>query len=101
MKHFIAMVVIILFVMSLVLPLYAAEISTREATGNASYAEKIRENNKKIATFVADTFKLPGVLIGDATGHKHEESVEGMKYEGHEYLQNMPEKWHGEGKAVK
>ncbi len=101
MKYFIASVLVVLFVMSLVLPLYAVEISKRDAAGDTSYAEKIRENNKKIATFVADTFKIPYVLMGDATGNKHEKSTKDTNYEGHEYLQNMPEKWHGEGKAVK
>lgn len=101
MKYFIASVVVVLFMFSLVLPLYAVEVSKRDATGNTSYAEKIRENNKKIATFVADTLKIPGVITGDATGHPHEKSVSDTKYEGHEYLKKMPEKWHNEGKAVK
>jgi hypothetical protein len=101
MKHFIALVVVVLFTMSLVLPLYAVEISPRNAKGDVSYAEKIRENNKKIATFVADTVKLPGVVVGDFTGHEHEKSVNGMKYEKHEYLQKLPERLRGEGKAVK
>ena len=92
---YIAAIIAILLVMSFVAPLCAEEKSTTD------YAEKIRENNKKIATFVADTFKIPYVLLGDATGHKHDESVEQTQYEQHEYLQEMPSKWHNEGKAVK
>lgn len=86
MKYFVASIVVVLFAMALVLPLYAAEISTREATGDSSYAEKIRENNKKIATFIADTVKLPGVLVGDFTDQDHGKVVEGTKYEGHDAL---------------
>mgnify|MGYP001581858680 CR=1 FL=1 len=92
MKYFIALVLAVFFMASFVLPLYAGvEVSKRDAAGDTSYAERIRENNQKIATFIADTVKLPGVLVGDATGHKHEKSVEGTKYEGHEALQNLQE----------
>lgn len=101
MKYFAASIVVILFVLSLVLPLYAVEISKRDATGDMSYAEKIRENNKKIATFVADTVKLPGVLVGDFTEQDHDKSVRDTKYEGHEYLQKLPERLQGKEKAVK
>lgn len=102
MKYLIASVLVVLFMASFVLPLYAGvEISKRDTMGDTSYAEKIRENNQKIATFVADTLKLPAVVTGDATGHTHEKSVKDTKYEGHEYLKEMPSKWHNEGKAVK
>ena len=92
---YIAVILVILFALSLALPLYAEEKSTTD------YADKIRENNKKIATFVADTFKLPYVLLGDGTGHNHDEVVGETQYEGHEYLQELPERLQGEGKAVK
>jgi len=90
MKYFIALVLVVFFMASFVLPLYAGvEVSKRDAAGDTSYAEKIRENNQKIATFIADTVKLPGVITGDAVGHKHEKSVADTKYEGHDALHDL------------
>ncbi len=89
MKHCIALVLVVFFAVLLILPLYAAEISTRGAAGDVGYAEKIRENNKKIATFVADTVKLPEVLVGDFTDQDHAKVVNETKYEGHEKLHDL------------
>lgn len=90
MKYIIALVLAVFFMASFVLPLYAGvEVSKRDIAGDKSYAEKIRENNHKIAVFVADTIKLPCVITGDAVGHRHEKSVANTKYEGHEYLHDL------------
>ncbi|MBU4376933.1 MAG: hypothetical protein KKD29_05590 [Candidatus Omnitrophica bacterium] len=99
--RYIAAILVMLFIVSFALPLYAADKKAAPAKGEMTYADKIRANNQKIATFVADTLKMPYVLVGDFTEQDHEKVVGETKYEGHEYLQDMPEKWHGEGKAVK
>ncbi|MBL7070632.1 MAG: hypothetical protein ISS26_00460 [Candidatus Omnitrophica bacterium] len=71
MKRSIAIVMLVLFIASLMMPAYADEAQSKRA-----------ENHRKIADFVADTAKLPWVILGILGGRKPEKIKEDLKHKG-------------------
>ena len=72
MKKVVLIALIALYVVSFALPAFAQD--------------KRAENNKKIADFVADTFKFPFVFVGSFVKQDHKKVVDEMDYKGHRTL---------------
>jgi len=71
MKRSIAVLMLVLFIASIMLPAYADEMQSKRA-----------ENHKKIADFISDTVKLPMFLLGILAGEKPEKIKEDLQHKG-------------------
>jgi len=68
-------------VMALLIALYVVSFAIP-----ACAADKRSENNKKIADFVSDVFKVPYVLLGSFVKQDHEKVVKDLDYKGNKTL---------------